>query len=113
VIISKTLRPDSDRFPVMVAGQVFVSENDGSIYLWHSKTSGMRKKNKLPLCSIEANLFLITFLTMQCKRQYHMRPEDSIAAQEAAEAIALASQNYQTHKPSVRPRDEVTFACSI
>jgi len=73
----------------------------------------MRKKNKLPLCSIEAKLFLISFLTMQCKRHYHMKPEDSIATQEAAEAIALARQNLLTDKPSVQPRDEVTFACSI
>jgi len=50
---------------------------------------------------------------MQCKRHYHMKPEDSIAAQEAAEAIALASQNLLTDKPSVQTRDEVTFACSI
>ena len=41
-----------------------------------------------------------------------MKPEDSIAAQEAAEAIALACQNLQTDKPSVRPRDEVIFARS-
>lgn len=47
---------------------------------------------------------------MQCKRQYHIKSDDSIADQEAAEAIALASQNLQTDKPSVRPRDEVTFA---
>ena len=79
-------------------------------YLWHRKPSGMRKKNRIPLCSIKAKLFLLTHLTIQCKQQHHLKPEDSIAAQEAAEAIGLARQNLETDKPSVRPRDEVTLA---
>jgi hypothetical protein len=50
----KRCRPDSDRFPVVAGGQTFGCENDGSIYLWHRKPSGMRKKNRVPLCSIQA-----------------------------------------------------------
>jgi hypothetical protein len=46
-------RPDSSLFPVAAAGFYFSSQNDGSIYTWKQKQSGMRKENRIPICSIE------------------------------------------------------------
>jgi len=46
-------------------------------------------------------------LITQCKREHHFKSDDTIIAQEAAELISLAMQNYVADKPSVRPNDEV------
>jgi len=37
----------------MGAGEEFDCENDGSIYAWILNENGLRRKNTVPLCSIE------------------------------------------------------------
>ena len=44
---------DAERLPVWAGGTRFNCENDGAIYSWVPKEKGLRRKNKLPICSIE------------------------------------------------------------
>ena len=57
-VFSHDFRPDSSRFPVVAAGQLFSTENDGSIHVWTRRRSGMRKRALLPICSLEVMLVL-------------------------------------------------------
>ena len=52
-ILFLTIRLDSTKFPIVVAGNIFNSENDGSVYTWKMKKSGLRKTHNLPICSLE------------------------------------------------------------
>jgi len=44
---------DAERLPVWAGGTRFNCENDGAVYSWILKETGLRRKNKLPMCSIE------------------------------------------------------------
>ena len=52
--LSHSVSADSERFPIMAAGEIFNCENDGSIYDWIDKPNGVRRKSSVPLCAIEA-----------------------------------------------------------
>jgi hypothetical protein len=104
-------RPDSSRYPVVASGQLFNTETDGSIHIWTRRRSGMRKQTSLPICSLEVTL-VITSADIKFKREWYRKPEDAIFAEEAAELIALAGQNFISDKSSARPRDEVYMPSS-
>jgi hypothetical protein len=44
---------DAERRPVFAGGSRFNCENDGAVYSWILKETGLRRKNKLPICGIE------------------------------------------------------------
>jgi hypothetical protein len=96
---------------VVAAGHQFNAENDGSIHAWTRRKSGLRKQAILPLCSLEVTSIILP-VDNKFKREWHLKSEYSIFAQEAAELIALASQNFVSEKPLSRPRDEVHLLSS-
>lgn len=51
--LSHAISADSERFSVMAAGEQFNCENDGAIYPWIEKSSGLRRQSSIPLCIIE------------------------------------------------------------
>jgi hypothetical protein len=58
-VASSDISPDAERLPVMAAGNAFNCENDGAVFSWITKESGLRHKTRLPLCSIEVLRLLI------------------------------------------------------
>jgi len=63
-VVCSDVSADSERFPVVAAGQKFNCENDGSIYVWVRKPNGFRRKNIAPLCRVEVSD--LCFLTHSC-----------------------------------------------
>ena len=44
---------------------------------------------------------------LQCKREFHNKKPENIIAQEVAELIGMALQNYVSENPSISAKDEV------
>ena len=48
-VASFDISPDAERLPVMAAGNTFNCENDGAVFSWITKESGLRHRTRLPL----------------------------------------------------------------
>ena len=105
--ITHPISNDSKNVPIVAAGQVFNWEHDGEVHVWTNTSSGLAMVTSNPICIIEVKYFPYSYYFFQCKRENHNKESMNILAQEAAELLGLAIQNFLSSEPSIVPSDEV------
>jgi hypothetical protein len=64
-------------------------------------------KGKCSSAMLAPSSLVLIFFANDVVQEWHLKLDDKIIAQEAAELIGLAAQNYITNKPSIQNPDEV------
>ena len=65
--------------------------------------------DKQPYLHHRSKSFRFYSYIFKCKREHHNKESTNILAQEAAELIGLAIQNFLSSEPSIVPSDEVSW----